>query len=159
MRRLKTVFREKERIVFTGERLLVENLDEYAFPRYEKFDLKNTLDKFQYTRAGLCVSMHLLPNKVLGRKFRAKSVNYFVEEMEYWYRKVRQFAIDDDNFTLNKKKVYEICDEIERRGLENLFIRCSNESARIKWIALAEEDERNRCPEVGFGVDGGNNRS
>ncbi|MCD4811303.1 radical SAM protein, partial [bacterium] len=100
------------------------------------------------------------PNKLIGRKFRARSVNHFVDEIEYWYKKgYRQIAIDDDNFTLNKKRVYEICDEIERRDLTNLFIRCSNgvRADRVDRQLLARMKEIG-VREIGFGVDGGNNK-
>jgi radical SAM superfamily enzyme YgiQ (UPF0313 family) len=100
------------------------------------------------------------PNKVIGRKYREKSVNYFVTEIEYWYKKgYYQFAIDDDNFTLNKKRMYRICDEIEKRGLQNLFIRCSNgiRADRVDKQLLARMKEIG-IREVAFGVDGGNNK-
>jgi len=155
------IFREKEQIIFTGERPPVKNLDEYAFPRYEKFNLRKYSRQIPIHSSRGCVfQCTFCPNKLLGRRFRAKSVNYFVDEMQYWYRKgYRQFAIDDDNFTLNSKKVYEICDEIERRGFKNLFIRCSNgiRADKVDRPLLRRMKEIG-VREVGFGVDGGNNK-
>jgi radical SAM superfamily enzyme YgiQ (UPF0313 family) len=155
------LFREKGKIYFSGERPLVENLDEYAFPKYEKFALNKYSKQIPiHSSRGCAFQCTFCPNKLLGRKYRTKSVGYFVDEIEYWYKRgYRQFAIDDDNFTLNKKRVYEICDEMERRDLVELFIRCSNGIradrmdrqllTRMKQIGVRE---------VGFGVDGGNNK-
>lgn len=155
------IFREKEQVIFTGERPPVENLDEYTFPRYEKFDMGRYSKQIPIHSSRGCVfQCTFCPNKLLGRKYRTRSVNHFVDEMEYWYKKgYRQFAIDDDNFTLNKKRVYEICDEIERRYLKNLFIRCSNgiRTDRVDRPLLTRMKEIG-VREVGFGVDGGNNK-
>lgn len=155
------LFRDKGQIVFSGERPLVENLDDYAFPRYEKFALNKYSKQIPIHSSRGCVfQCTFCPNKLLGRKYRTKSTGYFVDEIEYWYKKgYRQFAIDDDNFTLNKERVYEICDEIERRDLKQLFIRCSNgiRADRVDW-PLLKRMKQVGVREVGFGVDGGNNK-
>lgn len=155
------IFRQDGRVMFAGERPPVGNLDEYAFPRYKKFTMRHYSKQIPINSSRGCIyQCTFCPNKLIGRKYRARSVNHFVDEIEYWYsRGYRQFAIDDDNFTLNKKRVYEICDEIERRGLSNLFIRCSNgiRADRVDRQLLARMKEIG-VREVGFGVDGGNNK-
>ena len=155
------IFRENGRVVFTGERPPVKNLDEYSFPRYDKFDMRKYSNQIPIHSSRGCVfQCTFCPNKLLGRKFRTKSVSYFVDEIEYWYKKgYKQFAIDDDNFTLNQERVYETCDEIERRGLKNLFIRCSNgiRADKVDRPLLRRMKEIG-VREVGFGVDGGNNK-
>lgn len=155
------MFRDKEQIVFSGERSPLDNLDKYTFPRYEKF----TLNKYSkqipiHSSRGCAFQCTFCPNKILGRKYRTKSIGYFVDEIEYWYKKgYKQFAIDDDNFTLNKKRAHEICDEIERRELKELFIRCSN-GIRADGMdrQLLKRMKQVGVREVGFGVDGGNNK-
>ena len=155
------LFRNQEQITFSGERPLVENLDDYTFPRYEKFALNKYSRQIPiHSSRGCAFQCTFCPNKLLGRKYRTKSTGYFVGEIEYWYKRgYRQFAIDDDNFTLNKKRVYEICDEIERRSLKQLFIRCSNgiRADRVDW-QLLKRMKQIGVREVGFGVDGGNNK-
>lgn len=155
------IFRKDQQVVFTGERPPVENLDEYAFPRYINFNMKHYSKQIPIQSSRGCVyQCTFCPNKLLGRKFRARSAISFVDEIEYWYVKgIRQFAIDDDNFTLIRKRVYDICDEIEKRNLKNLFIRCSNgiraDSVDRQLLARMKEIG---VREVGFGVDGGNNK-
>jgi len=96
----------------------------------------------------------------MTKKFRARSAANVVDEIEYWCaRGTRHFVVDDDNFTLVKERVYEICDEIERRGLKDLFIRCANgiRADRVDRHLLTRMKEVG-VREVGFGADGGNNR-
>jgi len=96
----------------------------------------------------------------MSTKFRARSAANVADEIEYWYsRGIKQFVVDDDNFTLVKERVYDICDEIERRELKGLFIRCSNgiRADRVDRDLLTRMKEVG-VKEVGFGADGGNNR-
>lgn len=155
------IYRKGKGIAFSGERTPVMNLDDYAFPRYEKFNLNDYSKQIPIHSSRGCVQeCTFCPNKQIGQKFRSKSVSYFVDEIEYWYnRGYRQFAVDDDNFTINKQRVFKICDEIEKRNLKNLFIRCSNglRADRVDRPLLMRMKEIGVC-EVGFGVDGGNNK-
>lgn len=155
------IFKKDQKIVFTGERPPVENLDEYAFPRYINFNMKDYSRQIPIQSSRGCVyQCTFCPNKLIGRKFRTRSPVSFVDEIEYWYSKgIRQFAIDDDNFALIRKRAYAICDEIEKRNFKNLLIRCSNgiraDSVDRQLLARMKEIG---VREVGFGVDGGNNR-
>jgi len=155
------IFRKNQQIIFTGERPIVEDLDEYAFPRYKNFKMKDYSRQIPIQSSRGCVyKCTFCPNKLIGRKFRTRSPVNFVDEIEYWYaRGIRQFAIDDDNFALVKKRAYTICDEIEKRHFKNLFIRCSNgiraDSVDRELLARMKEIG---VREVGFGVDGGNNK-
>jgi radical SAM superfamily enzyme YgiQ (UPF0313 family) len=154
-------FRDGERISFNGERPPVRDLDEFAFPRYEQFNLRQYSKQIPINSSRGCPQQcTFCPNKLLARKYRSRSPNHFVNEIEYWYeRGIRQFAIDDDNFTFEKPRVLQICDEIEKRGMKNLFIRCSNglRADRVDKELLTRMKEIG-VREVGFGVDGGNNR-
>ena len=155
------VFRKGPDVLFTGDRLPVNNLDEISFPRYHKFKMKDYSKQIPIHSSRGCVyQCTFCPNKLIARKYRARSEKNFVDEIEYWYQKgIRQFAIDDDNFALKKSRVYAICDEIEKRGLKDLFIRCSNglraDSVDRQLLARMKEIG---VREVGFGVDGGNNK-
>ncbi|MFH1148405.1 MAG: radical SAM protein [Pseudomonadota bacterium] len=155
------ICREGPQVLLAGERPPLENLDEYAFPRYHRFNLKDYSRQIPVNSSRGCFyQCTFCPNKLIGRKYRARSVNHFVDEIEHWYgRGYRQIAIDDDNFTLDKDRVYRICDEIERRGLKGLFIRCSNgvRADRVDRRLLARMKEIG-VRELGFGVDGGNNK-
>jgi len=148
-------------ISYPGDREFLRNLDELPFPRYEKFELKKYIPEVEiYSSRGCPHKCIFCPNRIINPFFRVRSASHVVDEMEYWYKKgYRQFNFDDDNFNREIDRVYEICDEIEKRGLKNLFIRCSNgiRADRTDRALLT------RMKEVGFnyiafGADSGNNK-
>jgi len=140
---------------------LIMDLDRIPFPRYVHFDLKRYAKEIPLiTSRGCPYRCIFCPNSLMTKKFRARSAANVVDEIEYWYASgTRHFVVDDDNFTLVKQRVYDICDEIERRGLKDLFIRCANgiRADRVDRALLARMKEVG-VREVGFGADGGNNR-
>jgi anaerobic magnesium-protoporphyrin IX monomethyl ester cyclase len=61
------------------------------------------------------------PRTFMGTKFRARSVTNVVDEFEYISNElpsVKEIFIEDDTFTIDKKRVREICIEIQKRDLE-----------------------------------------
>lgn len=61
------------------------------------------------------------PQVMFGRRYRHRSVEHFVGELEYIGREfpeVREILVDDDNFTADQSFVSRVCDEIVRRGLK-----------------------------------------
>lgn len=102
---------------------------------------------------GRCVFCSI--HTVWGRKWRARTPANVVDEIEMLCRRygARQFRFQDDNLTLNKKRIEEICDEIVRRGLD---IRWDTPNGVAIWT-LDEEILRNMrragCYRVTFGVE------
>jgi radical SAM superfamily enzyme YgiQ (UPF0313 family) len=148
-------------ISYPGDREFIMNLDILPFPRYGKFELKKYIPEVEiYSSRGCPHKCIFCPNRLLSPIFRVRSPIHVVDEIEYWYKKgFRQFNFDDDNFNKYNDRVYQICDEIERRNLKNLFLRCSNgiRADRVDRPLLA------RMKEVGFhyiafGADAGNNK-
>lgn len=155
------LLREDGKIIYTGDRPFQRDLDAIPFPRYERFEL----DKYQqevtiYSSRGCPHLCTFCPNRLISPVFRVRSPQNVIEEMEFWYQKgFRQFNFDDDNFNMIKERVYEICDEIEKKGFKDLFLRCSNGIRADK----VDYDLLKRMKQIGFryitfGVDGGNNR-
>jgi len=60
---------------------------------------------------------------VMGPRWRARTPKNVVDEIELVYKKfkLQHFSIMDDNFSLNKKRVLEICSMIKERKLDILF--------------------------------------
>ncbi len=67
---------------------------------------------------GKCVFCSI--HTVWGRKWRARSPINVVDELEMLYTRygARQFRFQDDNLTLDKRRIQAICDEIVRRKLD-----------------------------------------
>jgi len=61
------------------------------------------------------------PETLMGRKHRARSVENVADEFEYVLNKlpeVREIFIEDDTFTINKRRVRELCKELRRRKID-----------------------------------------
>jgi radical SAM superfamily enzyme YgiQ (UPF0313 family) len=60
------------------------------------------------------------PRTFMGTKFRARSVTNVVDEFEYVSNElpaVKEIFIEDDTFTIDKKRVRGVCSEIKKRKL------------------------------------------
>lgn len=148
-------------VFYTGDREFLQNLDQLPFPKYERFELKKYIPEVEiYSSRGCPHHCIFCPNRLISPVYRVRSPNHVVDEIEYWYDKgYRQFNFDDDNFNREMDRVYQICDEIERRKLKDLFLRCSN------GIRADKVDKKllTRMKEVGFnyiafGADAGNDK-
>jgi anaerobic magnesium-protoporphyrin IX monomethyl ester cyclase len=155
------LYRDDNDIIYTGDREFVDDLDQVPWPRYEKFELGKYFNEISIISSRGC-PYHCIfcARHTLTPKYKARSAENVGDELEYWHRKgYRNFNIEDDNFNLIQERVYAICDEIERRRLQGLKLRCSN-GIRADRV---DRDMLTRMREVGFqylafGVDAGNNR-
>ncbi|MBI3793928.1 MAG: B12-binding domain-containing radical SAM protein [Nitrospinae bacterium] len=129
-------FRHEGKAVSNERGTYIENLDEIPFPAY---DLVNFKDYFHDTSGwwnprGLPInatvpilssrSCPFLCNfcsmfKVMGRGWRYRSVDHVLKEIEYFYHvhNHRHFSFIDDNLTLKKSHILELCNQIVKRNL------------------------------------------
>ncbi len=99
------------------------------------------------------------PESMSGRRFRRRSVQNFVDELEYIHNNmpyIREIFIEDDTFTVDKKRVVEICNEIDRRKLK-LVWSCNSRADTLDY------DTMKRMKEVGcrllvVGYESGNQK-
>lgn len=155
------IHRDNGKIIFNGHFPLSKNLDDISWPRYEKFEMKKYIAEMPFNSSRGCPHKCVFcPNKMITKKFRWRSPESVMEEVEYWYAKgYRIFNYDDDNFGYFPDRVYKICDEIEKRNITGAEFRCSNGLRADK----VDRPLLKRMREVGFnyiafGVDGGNNK-
>jgi len=153
--------RNGEEIIFNGHYPLSKELDGIAWPKYEKFEMEKYISEMPFNSSRGCPHKCVFcPNKMITKKFRWRSPESVVDEIEYWYKKgYRIFNYDDDNFGYFPERVYKICDDIEKRGIVDVEFRCSNGLRADK----VDRPLLKRMREIGFnyiafGVDGGNNK-
>jgi radical SAM superfamily enzyme YgiQ (UPF0313 family) len=168
------IYRNGNKIIENPDRPFIENLDTLPFPKYRKFELEKYPDVFTFkknimikksipiiTSRGCPFNCIYCPIKtVMGNKWRVRSAENVVEELKYWYKiGYRIFKFWDDNFTLDKKRVYKICNLIKKNNLVNLELSLPN------GIRADRVDKRllKKMKEVGFnhiafGVEAGNNK-
>lgn len=158
------VHRENGTVKYAGDREFIRKLDEVPYPTYKGFPLNRYLGSENtpipiITSRGCPYKCTYCPvSLAIGSKFRTRGASNVVDELEYWYAKGRfVFSVLDDNFTLVSKRVYEICDEIERRGLKGLRMTCGNgvRADRVDRPLLQRMKEVGFA-HLGFGVEAAN---
>jgi len=170
--RLSTVkgitYRDGNGIHVNEPRPLIENLDELPFPARH-------IVRSRYYRQGTFVGRNcttmitsrgcphqctfcLWPRTLYGRKFRARSPENVVDEMEHVVRdhQVDEIYFDDDSMALNRRRILRICELVGKRGIE------------VKWIPQCRVDSMNEevlramkragCRYIRFGVESGSQK-
>lgn len=110
---------------FTGERKLTFNLDVFPFPALDKVPLhKYNMPVKQAHPISSIVTSRGCPSKcifcfhsTIWRQFSSKRI---VDEIEWQVKElgVKEICINDDNFTLNRQRAWEICQGIIDRNID-----------------------------------------
>ena len=84
---------------------------------------------------------------VMGKKHRKRSVKHIVDEIELLHKKheVNYFSFMDDNLTLNRSHILDLCDEIIRRKLNIMF-----DTPNGLWINSIREEIIVKMVEAGL---------
>ena len=118
------------KVIYTGDRPFIADLDRLPFPKYRQFELEKYVAREigVITSRGCPYSCTFCPVKTtIGRACRFRSVAPIADELEYWHeRGYRDILILDDNFAMKQERVYALCDELERRKLTDFRLRCGN---------------------------------
>jgi anaerobic magnesium-protoporphyrin IX monomethyl ester cyclase len=157
-------FRKNGQIVRTEDRAFIQNLDELPHPAYERFPLsKYKISGKMYlpiitSRGCPFQCTFCLASKMCGRKFRTRSPEKVVDELE-WLRDVHGadvFAFYDDTFTFDRKRALEICAEMKKRDFD-LPWDCRTRVDRISPEILGKMRKAN-CLLIHFGVESGSQK-
>lgn len=126
-------YKENGKIIHNQNRNLItsEELDKIPFVTkvYKKhlnikdYFLSHTLYPMVQIFTGRGCPMHCTfcswPKTLMGRKYRVRSVKNVVDELEYIVEElpeVKEIFIEDDTFTINKRRIKEVCSEIGQRN-------------------------------------------
>jgi len=160
------VYKEGDKIIYNEERSFIEDLDSLPNPDrtlipYQKYHSvlgKDRLITTMMTSRGCpfrCIYCH---RPHMGKKFRARSAFNIVKEMkECMELGIREFIFFDDIFTFDKKRVFEVCDEILNRHL------------KVKWSIRARVDtvdydmlvrlKEAGCHRIQYGIEAGTDKT
>ncbi len=154
-----------DEIVFTGSRKLEPDLDAIAFPARDLFQNEKYIEYWKerfghsttsiITTRGCPFRCEFCSNAVFGISYRERSPENVLLEVEealsVGYDRIH-FA--DDVFTLNRKRLLNLCEEIKKRNLD------------FKWECLGRVDSIDRdvaatmrdagCDRIFFGIESGN---
>ena len=159
------IFKENGDIINTGIRKLNNNLDDLPFParhltpieRYSSLMAKRNPITTMFTSRGCPFRCSFCDRPHLGKEFRARSAKNVVDEMDECVDMgIREFLIYDDTFTIDKKRVLDICDEIIKRKLNigwdfRAHINTMDEE-------MLERLKEANCERIHFGVESGVDR-
>jgi radical SAM superfamily enzyme YgiQ (UPF0313 family) len=122
--------------VRTNPRKHIQNLDELPFPAWHHLDLMKYFDGGKLHPYIDIIAGRGCPNRCIfclwpqvmhGMKFRMRSPENIVDEIEYDIKLCPEvlnggeFFFEDDTFTVNKKRAMGICEEILKRNLKITF--------------------------------------
>ena len=94
-----------------------------------------------------------------GDAVRQRSATSIVDEMEVCYREfgVREVDFFDPVFTIKRARVYEVCDELDRRGLSRDMIWSIRARTDALDPALLDRMWRSGCRRICYGIESGSN--
>ena len=133
-------YRADGQIFINQKTKFIEELDDLPSPAFDMIDLKkyyfDTSKWYNPKKLPINIPLPILssrscPNQcnfcsmylIHGKKFRQRSADNVVDEIEYLYNKYnhRYFSFMDDNLTFSKERIIKICEEIIRRRLNIQF--------------------------------------
>ena len=157
-------YRQQGDTVHTPARELQTDLDKIPFPSRDLFKNQKYIDhwrrRFDYsattviTTRGCPFSCEFCSNAVFGATYRERSsvnvLNEVEEALALGYDRIH-FA--DDVFTLNRKRMIQICEDILARGMEFKW-ECLG---RVESIdkATSEAMKKAGCDRIFFGIESG----
>ena len=161
------------RAVFTPPRPVIQDLDSLPFPARHLLPMN---EYFEVTRAKLTIremskpwttmitsrgcpyncifcSIHI----VMGRKWRPRSAEKVVDEIEQLVHNfhIKQIDFEDDNITLNRKRMATICDLIVQRGLDIEWFTRNGVRADTLDENLLRKMKKSGCKELWVSPESG----
>jgi len=155
-------FRKEGTIISTPSREKIQDLDSLPYPAYHL--LEPSVEKYlkHYGKRSFPVittrgcpfnCIYCSTMALHGRKYRTRSVSNVLGELSYLIKeyKVNEISFVDDNFTMQKDRVFSLCEEMKQRKL-NLSWGCS---ARVDQVSknLLEKMKEAGCTDIFFGIE------
>lgn len=163
------IYKKNGNLIRTKARRLIEDLDSLPFPARHLLPplsaYRPTPASYKRLPLGVLITTRGCPSRctfcdraVFGSTYRQRSADNVLDEIEELIFKfgARELRFFDDTFTLNEKRVFEICDKLKERRI------------KVPWTCLtkvtnvSEEMFRKMrkagCWQVLFGLESGDDR-
>jgi radical SAM superfamily enzyme YgiQ (UPF0313 family) len=154
-------YRKNGEVIYTGPRPVIRDLDGLPHPRRHVLDYT----KYYYVLGSEHIATSMITSRgcpyncsfcnTPGRgTWRYRTARSVVDEMEECARLgIREIYMVDDTFNVRKERVFEICQEINRRNLKVSW----NCRARVNIVTpeLMEALKKAGCTRVHVGVEAG----
>jgi anaerobic magnesium-protoporphyrin IX monomethyl ester cyclase len=151
---------QKGEMTLNASRKLMSNLDDLPFPAYD------LVDTSKYSNLLACTGhvVNIMTSRGCPQKcvfcdlrrtsYRFRSPANIMEEVKFWADKgTREFFIQDDNFTINRKRTLEFCRLLTDADLGIKY----KISSRVDYIddELMHHLKKSGCYRIYFGVESG----
>jgi radical SAM superfamily enzyme YgiQ (UPF0313 family) len=154
-------YRHQGQIVQNPNRPFIQDLDDLPYPAYKHFPLEKyrLFGKLFFpviTSRGCPFQCNFCTtSRILGKQYRVRSPKNIGHELEVLKREygADSFTFYDDTLTLDKKRLYDICDEIKSRKI-NIPWDCQTRVDQISEEMFAKMKATN-CQQVFFGAESG----
>lgn len=161
-------FRDFGRVQSTQSRKLIEDLDGLPFLAY------NLLPRARYrphpphgrafpfitmtTSRGCPYKCNFCSKPIFGSAYRAQSAKRVIDEIQYYIYQlgVKEIAFYDDVFTLDKKRVHDICDGLLKQ-LHRIHWTCESRVNLVDFDLLKHMKESG-CYSIAYGIESGSQR-
>ncbi|MBC7100056.1 MAG: B12-binding domain-containing radical SAM protein [Methanobacteriales archaeon] len=157
-------YRDQSKIRVNEPRPLIRDLDSLPFPArhlvpFKEYETTKNDQAHIITSRGCIYSCEYCSSSlIMGKKFRARSPENVVDEIEELYDKYKigEIGFIDDAFVLNKRRAHRIAEEIKERSLD---IRWST-SSRVNTInkQLLSNLKSAGLQSIYYGVESGSQR-
>lgn len=159
------IWRNDGRIIENPDRPYINNLDALPFPDYEAFGIERYVcyqDKALplITSRGCPFGCNYCSVRLsMGQRFRARSpTNVFAEIKHFYDLGWRSFDINDDCFTLDKRRAEEICDLIIGHKLNLRFQLYNGIRVDTVNLRLLKKMKQSGCFFISYGCEAGNEK-
>jgi radical SAM superfamily enzyme YgiQ (UPF0313 family) len=153
---------EDDKIIITPMRERIEDLDKLPYPAYHLYEpsVEDYIEQHQVrafpilTTRGCPFNCIFCSTAALhGRKYRTRSIPHVVDHIEYLINKydVSSISFVDDNFTMQQDRVFELCREIEERGL-SITWGCSTRTDMLS-PELLKKMKSVGCDNIFYGIE------
>ncbi|MDP2909882.1 MAG: radical SAM protein, partial [bacterium] len=156
------VYKNKGEIIENPVGDFIENLDELPYPARELLPVKKyssilgagRIVTTMFTSRGCPFQCAFCDRPHLGKKFRARSAQSVVDEMGVCLDLgIEEILIYDDTFTVDRRRVLDICGEIAKRGLKFVWdIRARVDTVDEEVLSALKKAG---CQRIHFGVESG----
>ena len=154
------IWRKGKEIIENKDRAVLQDLDSLPFPAFELFELEKYMDqKISIVSSRGCPyrCVYCSIYFTMGKKFRARSPENVVAEIEKWYKKgFKYFQFPDDCFTFDMDRVEKICDLILKKRINIKWdLRNGIRVDRVRESMLKKMKDAG-CYYIAYGVESGN---
>ena len=163
-------WRRQGEIIINPARDLIKDLDEIPLANRNIFNLKlyypaptkklseESATPILTSRGCAFNCLHCISKTIWHGCVRYRNPDAIIAEIEECINKynIREFNVCDDTFTINKKRLIEICDKIVAKNLKICWICFSRVNTFDDEIAQALK--RAGCQKVSFGLETGSQR-